>query len=841
MVGRPGRYQPRFIAGQIDRLLQANTDEQIYAKAAAEMVNARVLPQGGFAVRSGLMKIDRVRGQMAGVALSGGPAIPATVVAAGNAVIGTWNCASAITCVDLVFAASLPGGAAPGYASPDPPLSPAIAGTVSVQYFFNGAWANLDNVVTLADAWRSRRFALPAGQTVAASQVRVVVNVTTSGGATVYLTAIGASCETSILSPARSRPFSINAATAYDLLFTPNNVEVYSASGRVASIPLSLTGDQVASFKNLQAFDTMLVTHQAFWPQEITRQGSDHEWNVQPAQFKKVPNYDFGDTVYTNGVAEVLTVTFTNCDTQLSTSSPALPSAGLIFVVTVNGVELASFQAGAGSSANWNNIATQLQNTILTASGVKAGVTVAIQSSYVNTTVMAVTFGGLNAGVTFSLSGVITNKSDAAINVATQTAPVAGGEPIMSTSRGYPGACCLFQQRILLGGFSGVQNAIVASQAGNYFNLDTSSTLSTAAMLLVLDTLGNETILDLHVGRTLDVFTSRGEYWMQPGSLTTTSTPLIVYATNHGIAPGVAPVENEGATIFCAANAGALLEYRYDYGQQNYASTNISVTSSDLVQGVIDMTYRIQVSNVDTGDLYLVTVSGDVVLLSLLRSEQIQAFASMQTDGDFLAVEVNGRFEVNFITQRAVGGATVQFFEKMTDGIYLDCAENVAVGAGQNSIGGLADFEGATVWAVVDGYHQGPFTVSGGTIVLAFPTLAAGTAIVGRWTPPLVRTLPVPRDIAPGVVSRRPCRVHTVRAAVVDSTSLAIGANGSGAFDVAMQFFGGAADTPPMAAPYSGWTLCEGLPGFSEDGAVVLTQLRPGPLKLTGLVVEVDK
>ena len=359
---------------------------------------------------------------------------------------------------------------------------------------------------------------------------------------------------------------------------------------------------------------------------------------------------------------------------------------------------------------------------------------------------------------------------------------------------------------------------------------------------LVLDTLGNETILDLHNGRTLDIFTSRGEYWMQPGVLSTTATPLIVYSTNNGIAPSVAAIENEGASIYTHANQGALLEYRFDYGQQNYASTNISVTSSDLVQGIIDNAFRPQVESVDTGDLFLATAAGDVVLLSLLRSEQIQAYCGMTTDGAFQAVEVNGRFEVNFAAQRLVNGVEIQFFEKMTPGIFLDCAETFSVSAGASTISGLIDFRGATVWALVDGYHQGPFTVpSSGVIALAFPALANGTATVGRWTPPVISTLPVPRDIAPGVVARRPCRVHTVRVHVVATTSIAIAANGGPAYDIPLQFYGGPADTPAMSAPYTGWVLCEGIPGFSEDGIVTITQVRPGPLQVTGIVVEVDK
>lgn len=113
----------------------------------------------------------------------------------------------------------------------------------------------------------------------------------------------------------------------------------------------------------------------------------------------------------------------------------------------------------------------------------------------------------------------------------------------------------------------------------------------------------------------------------------------------------------------------------------------------------------------------------------------------------------------------------------------------------------MSDFEGAVVRAKVDGYYQGPFTVSSGSIGLAFGALTNGTAIVGRWTLLVVTTMPVPRDVAPEFVSRRPCRVHTLRINVVESENLAVTANGSPAvYDVPMQFLGDATDTPPSAA-----------------------------------------
>jgi hypothetical protein len=101
-------------------------------------------------------------------------------------------------------------------------------------------------------------------------------------------------------------------------------------------------------------------------------------------------------------------------------------------------------------------------------------------------------------------------------------------------------------------------------------------------------------------------------------------------------------------------------------------------------------------------------------------------------------------------------------------------------------------------------------------------------------------TLPLPRAVGPRTVLRRPARAHTVRVSVVNSTNLAIGANGSGPYDVPLKRFGGTTDQPLSAAPYTGWTMCEGIPGYMEDVQVTITQLRPGALTVTGVTIEAD-
>jgi hypothetical protein len=129
----------------------------------------------------------------------------------------------------------------------------------------------------------------------------------------------------------------------------------------------------------------------------------------------------------------------------------------------------------------------------------------------------------------------------------------------------------------------------------------------------------------------------------------------------------------------------------------------------------------------------------------------------------------------------------------------------------------------------------GPFTVDGGQITLS---QAASTVTVGRWTAPVMKTLPQIRVLRDGVVLLRPGRIHTVRARVVDTTSLAIGANGDRPRDVGLYQAGMSADTPLPGV--TGWYAAEGISGYVATGpTAVFTQVRPGRLRVTGWALEV--
>lgn len=848
MVGRPGKYQPRFTAGQLDPLMQANTDVKAYLTGASLMQNARALPQGGFSQRWGLRQRARVRNQLTAVsaagatltalagtaanAIDGNPATKLIIPGlSGPAILLTVDFGAPITlqAVDIIqFGLSADGGPAPTWASPNPPLSPVRSGALSIDQSVDGVtWYEIYGTTFLEDTLRTRRHSWDPGLTFQARYIRLNAQSIANASTTFYLGDVLFWTESAAPSPVRVRSFDYNETLTYDTVLTAGNIDVYLNGARCAAIPTPYIGSQIATLKQVQQLDAMILFHQDVQPQRIMHQGTPTEWNIDPAPFVNIPNYDFGLN-YTNGAPAQWVLEFIGFD------AGTIPTGGASYVVDVNGQDSPSIQQ---SPTDFTGTANALQTAILALPGVSPGVTV-VQDA-VDLQKFTVTFAGAgNEGDAWAVSGRVVDKADAAITAAHTVQGILGGEPVISTTRGWPKCGAFYGARLLLGGLLSVPNSILTSEVGNFYELNTELVAATAPMLIPLDTAGSETIRDIHLGRTLFFFTDQAQYWLYANALDRTVPPVIVMAGRNGIGDGLSPVENESSTVYPHSSASALFELDFDFSRQNYSSSNMSVMSADLVQDIIDMALRKLTGSTDNTDLYAVCANGSAVSLSLLREEGITSFAPVVTDGQFLAVNVNNARQVLFATVRTVAGQSVQFFEAIEDGLLVDQAVSVTLGAPGTVVTGLSDLEGATVWAIADSYVQGPFVVTGGAITLGF---AATQVTVGRWTALDVRTLPQPQDVAPETVVRRPMRVHTVRLKVLASSSVAIGANGEPAEDVGLMRFGGLTDVAPMLAPFTGEVIAEGLVGFSDDGTVQITQLKPGLLTVIAVTVEVDK
>ena len=247
------------------------------------------------------------------------------------------------------------------------------------------------------------------------------------------------------------------------------------------------------------------------------------------------------------------------------------------------------------------------------------------------------------------------------------------------------------------------------------------------------------------------------------------------------------------------------------------------------------MALQVRSAETDANRVWMIRDDGLVVVAHLLRGQDVAAFARWSTDGLARGVVVDGDNRVFLTIDRAVGPSERRLLiERVDPAAMFDGEVTYTFPSPGTVIGGLGAHEGRPVWAFAEGYAAGPMTVSGGYAQL--PWVATGAVTVGRWSPPLVETLSPPREVAERVVLRRPARIHTARLDVLDTTSLAVGANGGTPRDQPLARFGDPAGvaTPPR----SGEIVATGLTGFAAAPTLTITQTRPGRLQVRAVTLE---
>lgn len=630
-------------------------------------------------------------------------------------------------------------------------------------------------------------------------------------GGLVDIGAVNASAE-------RLFAFKASDGSAYDLAFSPGNMEAWDASQKLQDLAIgNLTAGMLSDLNDAQQLDTMLLFHEDLKPQRL-KHGGPSSWSLDDAPLNAIPSYDYGGPIgggsYTNGVSAVWRLEFVG-----------LNSGSSIFVLTVSQEETASITFNADMGA----LAAAIQTAILDLPNVEPGVTVTSAGG----NLLNITFSGTgNEGDGWAVSGNVINKADAAILAAKTTVGVAPGEDVISSDRGWPRCGVFYSQRLLLGGFKGLPNAWMFSLLGGYFNFDERFSAANGPALILMDIPGGERILQMINSRNLAIYTSAGEYWIAERGLDRTEPPNHVQAGERGVKSGVKVVRNEGALNFISSTGSVIGEFRYTDAEGNFVSRDISLLGAHLIIDVKDQAMR-RAEKSTSGNLNgIVLEDGQVRLGTLLREQDVTALARMTSNGgSFKAVSVNGRNEMSYLVERPAG----RRLERLTTGYLLDEAHLFDFPSPQAAIAGLSRFEGREVWVIGDDNVLGPYTVAGGSLSLDFPVSAG---YVGTWSPPKVTTLSPPREVSANVVVKRKARIHSAKISLLDTTSIALGINDGPLKEVALQRFGLTADVPELQQGVTETITVRGLTGFHDEPKLTISQLRPGKLTVRSVTIE---
>lgn len=608
-------------------------------------------------------------------------------------------------------------------------------------------------------------------------------------------------------------PFEASTGISYDLVFSGTSCEVWGTSAKLATFTVAGIGTLNSEMTSAQRLDTMLLFHRDLKSKRIKL--TDSGWVVDDLPYANLPNYDFG-AVYTNGVPAKWQMEFVGLSASVGSES--------VFTLTVSGQETFSITY----SADMPTLVAAIDAAIGDLPNVQAGYVVASPAAKKVT----IEFSGAgNEGDGWAVSGEVINKADAAIVSVKQTVGVSPGEPVASTARGWPQCGAFWGQRLIVGGFKSLPGAWLMSRVADYFEFNSRFTEANGPALVPMDVAGGEAIEAIVPSLNLLIFTSQAEYWIAERALSRTEAPNHVQASRHGIRRGQRVVENEGAALWPHKNAATIGELRYTDVEGNFVASDISLLSPHLLKGIIDHDIRRTSETMSCNVQAIIRQDGEARLVALLREQEVTAYSRRSTDGLFKAVSRNGRNELSFIVER--NGS--RMLERMEEGLLLDEAQDFTILPAAATITGLSRFNGRAVYVIGDGNVFGPYTVVSGSVTLP---IAVSAVTVGTWKPPIVETLPPPRDIGPNTVLKRKARIHTVHISIADTTSLAISTNGGPLMNVDLHRFGVLADVPELSQGVTGSIKVSGLRGYSDAPFVRISQLRPGRLNVRSITVE---
>ncbi|MCE7026426.1 hypothetical protein [Jiella avicenniae] len=802
--------------GVLDPYMTERRDTKFVPGSLSAGENIVILPQGGYTDRGGTDDFGRVRRRLDKIALTaamvampnGGSA--ATLVAsqktvtdeaAGNRFViadVTLPTARSLTFLDVEDVSVSDSGG---------------AGALIVEYLDGATWRTFGRALS-AQIERnrgSRRFSVGApGNAIGAfSRYRVCLDATKASG-TVSLSGISLWSERADNSKAVVRAARDAEGTSFQLVVTDQTIDIFVAGIWQASIPSYLGSPEVRSVQMEASYDSILLFHPDLAPRKMLRLGDDREWNIARAPFTNIPNVDYG-AQYTNGVNEIQEIK------GYSTNTYDLTFEGEITTL----ISTASNEAVKAALEGLTNVGPGL-----------------IVTGDDNDT-FQVEFASEKTKERNVLTMIGTNQeAEGFVSIRTLREGKPGGEPIISSARGFPAVGRFAMGRLNMFGLRSRPATQLSSVTSQPFDL--SSEIKTAVSALVYDIADSEgaAIVDALFGRTLIMFSTDAVYFYGNRKLSAEETPDIVRSPSPGIEPGVPPVQTDDAILYVEKGGEVLRLLSYSEIDQNYTAGNASVLSAFLVDGVVDMAKRRSANGIDADLAVMANADGTATALTILRTQDVSGFAPWRTDGKFVSTVVDRSNDLWFLCERERPGGTDIRLERFAPIKLLDEGTEFEVVTPSATLTVAARFEGRSVWIVAEGQVIGPVTVTAGQVTLPVPV--SGMVRVGTWLPATATDQPVRREQETNQREARLKRVVRAKLSVVETTSLAIACNGSAPFDMPLAANDETIlDRAPLDAPFTGFCEAEGMHGFTDAATVTVTQLRPGFLTVRSVTKDV--
>lgn len=305
---------------------------------------------------------------------------------------------------------------------------------------------------------------------------------------------------------------------------------------------------------------------------------------------------------------------------------------------------------------------------------------------------------------------------------------------LFSSVEGWPEHGAFWLERLVLAR----DRTLAGSVTGDFENFaakDAGEVLADSAFVITLNARQINRIVWMVESEQLVLGTNGDEWVVGPIQNNQAVGPGNIQArrrTSYG-SRAVQPVEAGGKVLFVQKSGRKIRDYEYDYGSDNYVSSDTTKLASHISRtGAIDMTYQQEPYSI----IWVARSDGVLVGLTydqeLGRSDVYGWHPHPMVNGYVESVETmpspdGTTDDLWLIVRRVVNGVTVRYVEWLepplndeqaqADAFYVDSGLSYR-GAPVSTVSGLSHLEGQTLDVLVDGATHPQVAVSAGKITL---------------------------------------------------------------------------------------------------------------------------
>lgn len=518
-------------------------------------------------------------------------------------------------------------------------------------------------------------------------------------GGTAFRANLGAS--------SRLEPFIFNLGEEYILAFQHTALKIYSTNGSLLQTITSCVWETAELFEMdlAQTGDTMIIVHENFSPQIITRTGastfvkSAFGFDISNNGEKVYqPYFKFADDTVTLDINQTAKG---NTSVTCVTSANYFTAAYVGMYLRYHGIELL-----ITAYTNATTVTATLQGDVLieldddpfkTAQG--SGVVEVTMAQHGFSTGASVvlsgaedifdTAGGGLAAANLNGTHSITVTDDNHFTFTagasdTATESVDGGgvnvklsghppthnwdEQVLSSVNGFPQTVTFHEQRLYFGGVTALPDGIQGSKIGSFYNFDVGEGADDDSIQIQIGSDQINEIRHLISGKNIQILTSTGEFYLKPPvSQPVTPTDIrIIQQSTFGTQLKCKPRQFDGATIFIQNNGKTVREYFYSESAEEYSSDSISLLSSHLINAPVDSALLTSMNTRTEQFYFLVNTDGTIAVFLSQRAEKIGGWLQWNTDGlyESVACTTTGIYTA---VKRTINSSTVYALEQFAD------------------------------------------------------------------------------------------------------------------------------------------------------------------------------